>query len=220
MGAASRRRSTSSSGSACHAATVTAATSGREEYARVHGERAVRKREQRIDVELPDGGKIERELRQAQQDVGERTERHRGRAAHAVQQPDRADAAQHVLRVERVDRRDPEDHVAQGFDVGTYAIDFSKAVWLRIKTNPLWLAGAVGGVPLVVRRGDAPGEQRVGEDPVDRVEQVNGATWVYTSGEVAGRLPLMGWVTVLAWQGEPEVARREAAGWRLFGFQD
>jgi hypothetical protein len=55
---------------------------------------------------------------------------------------------------------------------------------------------------------------------VDRVDLVNGAIWVYTSGEVTGRLPLMGWVTVLAWQGEPEVARREAAGWRLFGFQD
>jgi hypothetical protein len=37
-------------------------------------------------------------------------------------------------------------YVAQGFDVGTYAIDFSKAVWLRIKTNGLWLAGAVGTV--------------------------------------------------------------------------
>ncbi|HEX9819710.1 MAG TPA: hypothetical protein VGD07_08880 [Methylomirabilota bacterium] len=55
---------------------------------------------------------------------------------------------------------------------------------------------------------------------VDRVELVNGATWVYTSGEVTGRLPLMGWVSVLAWQAEPEVARREPAGWRLFGFQD
>jgi hypothetical protein len=55
---------------------------------------------------------------------------------------------------------------------------------------------------------------------VERVEMVDGGAWVYTSGEVTGRLPLMGWVTVLAWQGEPEVARREAAGWRLIGFQD
>ena len=55
---------------------------------------------------------------------------------------------------------------------------------------------------------------------VDRVELVNGGTRVYTSGEVTGRLPLVGWVIVLAWQGEPEVVRREAAGWRLFGFQD
>jgi hypothetical protein len=55
---------------------------------------------------------------------------------------------------------------------------------------------------------------------VDRVQMVDGAAWIYTSGEVSGRLPVVGWVTVLAWQGEPEVARREAPGWRLFGFQD
>jgi hypothetical protein len=55
---------------------------------------------------------------------------------------------------------------------------------------------------------------------VDRVDLIDGGARVYTSGEVSGRLPFMGWVTVLVWQGEPEVARREAAGWRLFGFQD
>ncbi len=44
--------------------------------------------------------------------------------------------------------------------------------------------------------------------------------WVYTSGEVSGRLPFLGWVTILTWQNEPEVARREDAGWRLFGFQN
>jgi len=55
---------------------------------------------------------------------------------------------------------------------------------------------------------------------VDRVEMVGESAWIYTSGEVSGRLPIVGWVTVLAWQGEPEVARREATGWRLFGFQD
>jgi hypothetical protein len=55
---------------------------------------------------------------------------------------------------------------------------------------------------------------------VDRVEIVGAGAWVYTTGEVTGRLPLVGWVTVLTWQAEPEVARREATGWRLFGFQD
>jgi hypothetical protein len=55
---------------------------------------------------------------------------------------------------------------------------------------------------------------------VDRVDIVNGGAWVYTTGEVAGRLPIVGWVSVLAWQGEPEVARREATGWRLYGFQN
>jgi hypothetical protein len=55
---------------------------------------------------------------------------------------------------------------------------------------------------------------------VDRVEMVGAGAWVYTSGEVTGRLPVVGWVTVLTWQAEPEVARREATGWRLIGFQD
>jgi hypothetical protein len=54
---------------------------------------------------------------------------------------------------------------------------------------------------------------------IDNVQVVDGAVWVYTSGEVSGRLPFLGWVTVLTWQNEPEVARREDAGWRLFGFQ-
>jgi len=55
---------------------------------------------------------------------------------------------------------------------------------------------------------------------IDNVQVVDGAAWVYTSGEVSGRLPFLGWVTVLTWQNEPEVARREDAGWRLFGFQN
>ena len=55
---------------------------------------------------------------------------------------------------------------------------------------------------------------------IDRVQLVEGAVWVYTSGEVTGRLGFLGWMRVLAWQNEPEVARRESAGWRLFGFQD
>jgi hypothetical protein len=55
---------------------------------------------------------------------------------------------------------------------------------------------------------------------LDAVEVVDGATWLYTTGELSGRLPLMGWMTVLAWQREPEVVRREGADLRLFGFQD
>lgn len=35
-------------------------------------------------------------------------------------------------------------YVSQGFSLTGYALDFSKAIWLRIKTDPLWLAGAIG----------------------------------------------------------------------------
>jgi len=55
---------------------------------------------------------------------------------------------------------------------------------------------------------------------VDHVEIVDGDVWFYTTGEVTGRLPLVGWVTVFSWQREPEVARRQGAVWRLVGFQD
>ena len=55
---------------------------------------------------------------------------------------------------------------------------------------------------------------------VDRVEIVDGDVWFYTTGEITGRLPLVGWVTVLSWQREPEVARRQGEDWRLIGFQD
>ena len=41
-------------------------------------------------------------------------------------------------------------YVGQGFDLTTYAWDFSRAVWLRIKTDPLWCGGAVGSVAAVI----------------------------------------------------------------------
>jgi 4-amino-4-deoxy-L-arabinose transferase-like glycosyltransferase len=35
-------------------------------------------------------------------------------------------------------------YVSEGFTLGAYTVTFSKALWLRIKTDPLWLAGAIG----------------------------------------------------------------------------
>jgi hypothetical protein len=37
-------------------------------------------------------------------------------------------------------------YITQGLAPAAYALDFSRAVWLRIKTNPLWLAGALGAL--------------------------------------------------------------------------
>ena len=37
-------------------------------------------------------------------------------------------------------------YVAQGFTVSGFAVDFSKAVWLRMKTDPLWMAGGIGSL--------------------------------------------------------------------------
>ena len=55
---------------------------------------------------------------------------------------------------------------------------------------------------------------------VDAVEMVGDTAWVYTTGEVTGRLPVLGsWMTVWSWQRELEVARREGPVWRLWGYQ-
>ncbi len=40
-------------------------------------------------------------------------------------------------------------YVAEGFSAGQYAVDFSKAVFLRMKTDPLWLAGTLGAVAVL-----------------------------------------------------------------------
>ena len=37
-------------------------------------------------------------------------------------------------------------YVGQGFSLSTYAADFSHAVFLRMKTDPIWLAGAAGSL--------------------------------------------------------------------------
>ena len=44
--------------------------------------------------------------------------------------------------------------------------------------------------------------------------------WVYSTGEVSGRLRWIGtWTPILSWQHEPEVAQREQGVWRLYGYQ-
>ena len=37
-------------------------------------------------------------------------------------------------------------YVSQGLTLKGYAVDFSKAIWLRMKTDPLWLAGGIGSL--------------------------------------------------------------------------
>ena len=55
---------------------------------------------------------------------------------------------------------------------------------------------------------------------VDEVRMVGEHAWVYSTGEVSGRLRLLGTPMVfLSWERELEVARREGGAWRLFGYQ-
>ncbi|MGH7349445.1 MAG: hypothetical protein ACREI6_05485, partial [Candidatus Rokuibacteriota bacterium] len=53
---------------------------------------------------------------------------------------------------------------------------------------------------------------------VDEVRLVDGAAWVYSTGEITGRLRGIGaWTSALSWEREPDVARREGDVWRLVG---
>ena len=55
---------------------------------------------------------------------------------------------------------------------------------------------------------------------IDDVRMVGELAWVYSTGEVTGRLRWLGGsVPVLSWQRELEVARRENGRWRLYGDQ-
>ena len=55
---------------------------------------------------------------------------------------------------------------------------------------------------------------------IDDVRMVGEHAWVYSTGEVTGRLRWLGGsVPVLSWQRELEVARRENGRWRLYGDQ-
>ncbi len=55
---------------------------------------------------------------------------------------------------------------------------------------------------------------------IDMVRMVGDHAWVYSSGELSGHFAwLDSWVSVLSWQRELEVARREDGVWRLFGYQ-
>ena len=55
---------------------------------------------------------------------------------------------------------------------------------------------------------------------IDEARTAGEQAWVYSTGEVSGRLRWIGaWTPILSWQREPEVAQREQGVWRLYGYQ-
>lgn len=55
---------------------------------------------------------------------------------------------------------------------------------------------------------------------IDEVRLVGDHAWIYSTGDVTGRVRWVGSaIPVLSWQRELEVARREDGRWRLFGYQ-
>ena len=55
---------------------------------------------------------------------------------------------------------------------------------------------------------------------IDEVRAVGEKAWVYSTGEVSGRVRGLGmWMPIFSWKREPEIARREQGVWRLYGDQ-
>ena len=55
---------------------------------------------------------------------------------------------------------------------------------------------------------------------IDEVRMIGDRAWVYSTGEVTGRLRFIGTPVVLfSWERSPEVAWRETGRWRLIGDQ-
>lgn len=55
---------------------------------------------------------------------------------------------------------------------------------------------------------------------LDAVRMVGEHAWIYSTGDVSGRVRWVGGtVPVLSWKRELEVARRENGRWRLYGYQ-
>jgi hypothetical protein len=55
---------------------------------------------------------------------------------------------------------------------------------------------------------------------IDDVRMVGDTAWVYSTGEVTGRVRVLGHTIVVAsWDRELEVGRRENGRWRLYGYQ-
>lgn len=55
---------------------------------------------------------------------------------------------------------------------------------------------------------------------IDEVRMIGDRAWVYSTGDITGRLRFFGTpVVLLSWQQAPEVAWREGGRWRLIGDQ-
>jgi hypothetical protein len=86
----------------------------------------------------------------------------------------------------------------------------------QYRTGPLTKAGLAQQLQALFAVHDAL-KARV---RLDAVRMVGEHAWVYSTGDVIGRLRWIARdVPILAWERELEVVRREAGRWRLFGYQ-
>jgi hypothetical protein len=88
--------------------------------------------------------------------------------------------------------------------------------------SPQYRTGSLtkAGIAEQLRAFFALNEQVTARVRIESARVVGETVWVYTTGDVAGRPRWLGsMVPLLSWERELEIGRREAGGWRLFGYQ-
>ena len=125
--------------------------------------------------------------------------------------PPGAPAPQHVV----TEIQQSLDAAVRGFDAmdGAGVLVYVSEAY---RTGPLTKAGLAEQLRVIFAIHDRV-KARV---RIDEVRMVGEHAWVYSTGDVTGRLRYLGGsVPVLSWERELEVARLENGRWRLFGYQ-
>jgi hypothetical protein len=134
-----------------------------------------------------------------------------GRAPSAPQAPPGTPAPPHVVA-----------EIQQSLDAALARFDAMDGAGVlahvseQYRTGPLTKAGLADQLMAVF----AIHDQVRARVRIDEVRLVGDLAWVYSTGDVTGRLRYLGSIIpVISWERELEVARRENGRWRLFGYQ-
>jgi hypothetical protein len=112
--------------------------------------------------------------------------------------------------------------IQQALDAAVSRFEAMDAAGVLAHVSPHYRTGPLtkAGIAEQLRAVFAIHDQLKTRVRIDDVRMVGELAWVYSTGDVTGRLRLVGgFVPVAAWERELEVARRENGRWRLFGYQ-
>jgi hypothetical protein len=112
--------------------------------------------------------------------------------------------------------------IQQALDAAVSRFEAMDAAGVLAHVSPHYRTGPLtkAGIAEQLRAVFAIHDQLKTRVRIDDVRMVGELAWVYSTGDVTGRLRLVGgFVPVASWERELEVARRENGRWRLFGYQ-
>jgi hypothetical protein len=112
--------------------------------------------------------------------------------------------------------------IQQALDAAVSRFEAMDAAGVLAHVSPHYRTGPLtrAGIAEQLRAVFAIHDQLKTRVRIDNVRMVGELAWVYSTGDVTGRLRLVGgFVPVASWERELEVARRENGRWRLFGYQ-